>query len=114
MQGAVRWNPRYSNKRTRVKVPPPQPSAKAQEDQSKETMAEVHEDRRAVVQAVVVRIMKARKTIPHATLIAQVKHQLHHRFEPSTADIKKNIDVLIDKEYLERDQDHEELYHYVA
>lgn len=41
---------RYSNKRTRVKVPPPQPSAKAQEDQSKETMAEVHEDRRAVVQ----------------------------------------------------------------
>ena len=74
----------------------------------------VEEDRRHLVEAAIVRIMKARKTLHHNDLIAEVTKQLSVRFNPSPQFIKKRIESLIDREYLERTNDDHRVYNYVA
>jgi len=106
-------NPRFTSKRQRLKLLPPAPPP---EDAKKGGVpADVVEDRKAVLQAVIVRIMKARKEIDHVALVSEVCKQLHTRFHPTMPEIKKHIDILIDKEYMERMQEGEmPTYVYVA
>jgi len=73
----------------------------------------VEEDRRHLVEAAIVRIMKARKSLGHNELFAEVTRQLNVRFTPSPQFVKKRIESLIEREYLERQGDHR-LYSYVA
>ena len=74
----------------------------------------VEEDRRHLVEAAIVRIMKARKTLHHNDLIAEVSRQLSVRFSPSPQFVKKRIESLIEREYLERTQGDHRVYQYVA
>ncbi|CAB9522036.1 Cullin-3 [Seminavis robusta] len=74
----------------------------------------VEEDRRHLVEAAIVRIMKARKTLHHNDLIAEVTKQLSVRFNPSPQFIKKRIESLIEREYLERSNDDRRVYNYCA
>mmetsp|Transcript_25837 Transcript_25837/g.48921 ORF Transcript_25837/g.48921 Transcript_25837/m.48921 type:complete len:768 (-) Transcript_25837:70-2373(-) len=74
----------------------------------------VEEDRRHLVEASIVRIMKARKSLNHNDLIAEVTRQLSNRFQPPPMFIKKRIESLIEREYLERAENEHKLYHYVA
>jgi cullin 3 len=74
----------------------------------------VEEDRRHLVEAAIVRIMKARKTLTHNELIAEVTKQLSVRFNPSPQFVKKRIESLIEREYLERAEDDHKVYNYVA
>jgi cullin 3 len=74
----------------------------------------VEEDRRHLVEAAIVRIMKARKSLGHNDLIAEVTRQLSMRFNPSPKFVKNRIEGLIEREYLERATDDHRLYHYVA
>lgn len=76
--------------------------------------APVEEDRRHLVEAAIVRIMKARKALHHNDLIAEVTKQLSVRFVPSPQFIKKRIESLIEREYLERAQDDRRVYVYMA
>ena len=74
----------------------------------------VEEDRRHLVEAAIVRIMKARKALGHNELFAEVSRQLSVRFNPSPQFVKKRIESLIEREYLERSEDDHRLYNYVA
>ena len=74
----------------------------------------VEEDRRHLVEAAIVRIMKARKSLHHNDLIAEVTRQLSIRFTPSPQFVKKRIESLIEREYLERKEDDHRVYSYVA
>jgi cullin 3 len=74
----------------------------------------VEEDRRHLVEAAIVRIMKARKSLSHNDLIAEVTRQLSVRFNPSPQFVKKRIESLIEREYLERAADDIRQYNYVA
>jgi cullin 3 len=74
----------------------------------------VEEDRRHLVEAAIVRIMKARKALSHNDLIAEVTRQLSVRFNPSPQFVKKRIESLIEREYLERALDDHRIYNYVA
>ena len=49
----------------------------------------VDEDRKYVIQATIVRIMKARKTMKNQQLIQEVISQINQRFTPKIPDIKK-------------------------
>ncbi|ODQ78445.1 hypothetical protein BABINDRAFT_162668 [Babjeviella inositovora NRRL Y-12698] len=70
--------------------------------ESDDAQKEIDEDRKIFLQACIVRIMKARKTSKHGALINEVIHQSHARFHAAISDIKKCIDVLIEKQYLRR------------
>ena len=73
----------------------------------------VEEDRSVAIEAAIVRIMKARKEMKHNQLIAEVLNQLHF-FRPQPKSVKRRIEHLIDREYLERDEDESNVYRYLA
>jgi len=103
----------FYNKRTRIKVTAQLQAETTQETES--THKHIREDRRILIQAAIVRIMKSRKEMDHNNLMYEVLSQLKARFQPSVADVKKNIDVLIEKEYLERgDEAQRNIYRYIA
>lgn len=73
----------------------------------------VEEDRSFAIEAAIVRIMKARKTLKHQQLISEVMAQLVF-FRPKGQFIKKRIEALIDREYLERSSEQTSVYNYLA
>lgn len=94
------------------------------------------------VDAAIVRIMKTRKTLSHTLLITELFQQVTHgiltwlpilfssrhnptllsrwfpsfqlKFPIKPADMKKRIESLIDREYLERDRSNPQIYNYLA
>jgi len=74
----------------------------------------VDEDRKYVIQAAIVRIMKARKTLKNQALIEEVISLISQRFIPKIQDIKKAIEALIEKEYIERAKGQRETFNYLA
>lgn len=51
--------------------------------------------------------MKSRKKMKHNLLVSETIQQIRNRFSPKITDIKKCIDILLEKEYLERLEDDE-------
>ncbi|PIG81736.1 cullin-3 [Aspergillus arachidicola] len=83
-------------------------------DQRKETEKRMNDERGASIEAAVVRIMKQRKTLVHSKLMSEVLSQLSARFVPDVNMIKRRIESLIDREYLERVGEDPPTYGYVA
>jgi len=67
-----------------------------------------------MIEAAIVRIMKMRKNMQHANLVAEVTKQLSSRFRPNPLTIKKRIESLIEREYLERSSADRKVYNYLA
>jgi len=76
--------------------------------------AAVEEERRHHVEAAIVRIMKARKTLSHNELVMETTRQLAVRFTPTPQFIKRRVESLIEREYLQRDKDDARSYQYLA
>lgn len=74
----------------------------------------ITEGRKIEVNAAIVRIMKSRRTLKHNELIEELIKQLTNRFQPPVILIKQRITDLIEKEYLKRDDDDRNVYHYLA
>lgn len=58
--------------------------------------------------------MKSRKELFHTQLVQEVIDQSKARFAPSVPMIKKSIEHLIEKQYIDRDETVREKYLYVA
>lgn len=97
----------------RIKIPTVASKVET-EGERKETREKVEEARKHQTEAAIVRIMKDRKTMEHNNLIAEVTRQLQPRFVPIPALIKKRIEALIEREYLERAPDSRRVYNYLA
>uniref|UniRef100_A0A1I7XUR6 Cullin-4 n=1 Tax=Heterorhabditis bacteriophora TaxID=37862 RepID=A0A1I7XUR6_HETBA len=85
---------------------------KETEEEHKQTEEQVNQDRQYQIDAAVVRIMKTRKTLQHQQLISELFAQL--RFPVRSADLKKRIGSLIERDYLCRDGDDPNTYKYVV
>ncbi|PVU98881.1 hypothetical protein BB559_001201 [Furculomyces boomerangus] len=108
------FNQNFSAPSLKIKVPliaaPTQsPDSKTIENQSK-----IDEERRVLVDAAIVRIMKSRRKLDHSNLVAETISQLKIRFMPSPHLIKLRIDSLIDRDYIERSKQDRKLYTYIA
>mmetsp|Transcript_21702 Transcript_21702/g.56653 ORF Transcript_21702/g.56653 Transcript_21702/m.56653 type:complete len:776 (+) Transcript_21702:89-2416(+) len=102
----------FKNKKTRVSIKVvTKREAKAENEDVHKT---IQEDRKLLMQAVIVRIMKMRKDMTMNTLIPEAIKQLEGRFTPKIPMLKKEIEVLIDKEYLERDDKDRSHLRYLA
>ncbi|PIC45233.1 hypothetical protein B9Z55_005322 [Caenorhabditis nigoni] len=103
-------NSGFVDKRCRIRIT--QVNIKTPVEEKNDVEQEVNQDRQCNIDAAVVRIMKARKELPHATLINEVLQQL--KFPVKAADIKKRIEGLIERDYISRDPDDATIYRYVA
>lgn len=81
-------------------------------EENASTTERVFQDRQYQVDAAIVRIMKTRKTLSHTLLITELFQQLKFPIKP--VDLKKRIESLIDREYLERDKSNPQIYNYLA
>lgn len=68
----------------------------------KETEKRNNDSRGYVIEAAVVRIMKSRKQLSHAELLTETITVLNGQFKPDVNMIKKRIESLIERDYLER------------
>mmetsp|Transcript_4340 Transcript_4340/g.5014 ORF Transcript_4340/g.5014 Transcript_4340/m.5014 type:complete len:742 (+) Transcript_4340:144-2369(+) len=102
------FNKDFTDKMRRIKVPlPPM-------DEKTKIIQDVDQDRRYAIDAAVVRTMKSRKVLAHQQLVLEVVNQLSRMFKPDFKVIKKRIEDLITREYLERDRENPNLFRYLA
>lgn len=104
------YNSEFKNKCFRIKIN--QIQMKETQEEQTATQERVFQDRQYQIDAAIVRIMKMRKALTHNLLITELYDQL--KFPVKPADLKKRIESLIDRDYLERDKDNPNQYHYVA
>ncbi|KAJ8329818.1 hypothetical protein O5D80_002012 [Batrachochytrium dendrobatidis] len=81
-------------------------------DEMVETNEKVFQDRVFQVDAAIVRIMKTEKRCAHATLVSKLFQIV--KFPIAAEDLKKRIESLIEREYLDRDSNDKSLYIYLA
>jgi len=87
---------------------------KETEGETAATRHKIADDRKPQIEATIVRIMKARKRLDHNSIVIEVTAQMRNRFLPSPADIKKHIENLIEREFIERDPTDRKMYKYLA
>jgi cullin 4 len=103
-------NASFTDPKYRIKINTVQLKETPQEN--KETHEQVQTDRNFECQAAIVRILKSRKRIGHNDLISEVLKETRKRGALQPSDIKRNIERLMEKEYMERED--ENIYSYVA
>lgn len=128
------FNASFQSKTIRIKAPIINAVSKVEDtSERRQTEDKNNQTRAHIVDAAVVRIMKyvypriiitsshanfrrSRKELSHSQLVSEVLTQLQGRFRPDVSLIKKRIEDLIAREYLERpDEDGmPSLYRYVA
>lgn len=106
-------NTSFSSKSHKVKIV----SISQKRETDEETAATRHkisDDRKPQIEAAIVRIMKARKRLDHNSVVVGVNMEMRNRFLPTPAEIKKHIENLIEREFIERDPNDRKLYIYLA
>lgn len=93
-------NSAFSHEAYRIKIN--QIQVKETKEEKQETHEQVHKDRQFEIQAAIIRILKSKKKMRHVELVQQTIEHTKNRGTLDLADIKTQIERLIDKEYMER------------
>lgn len=102
------FNSKFTDRMRRIRIPLPPV------DERKKVVEDVDKDRRYAIDASIVRIMKSRKVLGHQQLVMECVEQLSRMFKPDFKAIKKRIEDLITRDYLERDKENPNLFRYLA
>ncbi|KAF4694824.1 Cullin-4A, partial [Perkinsus olseni] len=105
-------NKEFQDKKRRIVVP--QMAIRDEKAEVRATESRVNEDRQFLLDAVLVRIMKSKKTLSHNSLVAETLKECSATFTAEIGEVKKRIESLIEREYLERDVSNPSTYHYLA
>ncbi|KAK3309711.1 Cullin [Chaetomium strumarium] len=109
------FNVQFYSKTIKIKVAVISSTSKVEDNEErKETERKNDQTRAHVVDAAIVRIMKQRKELSHTQLTTEVIGQLAGRFKPEISMIKKRIEDLLNREYLERIAGETAAYRYLA
>ena len=107
------FNEAFTSKLMRVKIGTVS-AGKESEPAAEKTRARVDDDRKPQIEAAIVRVMKARRVLDHNGVVQEVTKQLSARFIPNPTDIKKHLENLIEREFIERDRNDRKLFVYLA
>jgi cullin 4 len=105
------YNDKFEHQLIRIRINAVQHQETKEEKE--EVNAKVLMERQYAIDATVVRIMKARKRLSHNLLLSEVFKQL--KFPLKSSDVKKRIESLIERDYIERENEGSEcFYNYQA
>jgi cullin 3 len=107
-------NPDYKNKMFRIKVPVLLPKELVEDNINQEIPEVVEDDRKHMIEASIVKIMKSRRFISHQQLISEVSKLVLWKFIASPKQIKGRIENLIEREFLQRDPKDSNMYLYIV
>ncbi|KAL0491262.1 cullin [Acrasis kona] len=106
------WNEEFKHASTRLRIAAI--STKETTQQVHQTESKIEMDRKPIIEAAIVKIMKSRKTMYDNQLIESVVTILRPTFVPSPIEIKKRVESLVEREFLERDEKEQSLFRYLA
>eukprot|EP00939_MAST-03C_sp_MAST-3C-sp1_P002078 g2078.t1 len=110
-----RINKAFDAKHFRVVVPLAKKRSKRTPPSASSSFSKtIEKERQILVEASVVRIMKARLSLEHNDLVTEVVRQLSTRFQPSPHFVKQRIEDLIAREYIKRSGESSRTYMYIA
>ncbi|KAJ2720198.1 hypothetical protein GGI07_004763 [Coemansia sp. Benny D115] len=109
------FNTKFKSPQYRIRIPVVSARNNVESEKEKAaTQMAIEQERQYLIEAAVVRIMKARKQMTHEQLVNESIDQLSARFMASPKMIKDVIAKLIDRDYLQRSPDDPRLYIYLA
>lgn len=100
-------NDKYVSKLRKVKIP------MVILEENKTNTNKLSEERNMLIDMALVRIMKSRKVMTFPNLLLEVQRQITF-FKADTPSIKKRIESLIEREYIERDETDSTTFKYLA
>ncbi|KZV88037.1 Cullin-domain-containing protein [Exidia glandulosa HHB12029] len=107
------FNESFTDARTKLRLPSIQAPTETVEDDSR-ARAQIDGERQYTLDAAIVRLMKAKRTMMHSDLVQEVVEAVAKHFKPQVDLLKKRIEKMIDEGYMERDEEHRNKYVYVA
>ncbi|RPA95907.1 Cullin-domain-containing protein [Choiromyces venosus 120613-1] len=107
-------NEEFTSKFMRIRVGVVATNRAETEQERKDSDEKTERYRGATIEAAIVRIMKQRKLISHTELVNEVLAQMGQRFSPELSMIKKRIESLMEREYMERAEGERQAYRYIA
>ena len=113
MNGVFKFNAHFASKKTAINLNAPlkNDAASNQVDKISKT---IEQDRDSLLQAAMVRILKAKKMLTTLSLTEEVTRYLSSKFIPQTNDIDKSILTLIERDFIERSSQDNDILLYVA
>ena len=106
-------NHEFKSKTSKVKIL--SISTKRENDQERDmTKNQIVDDRKPQIEAAIMRVMKSKKRLDHNGVVLHVTAQVRNKFMPTAADIKKHIENLIDRDFIQRDPNDRKAYVYIA
>lgn len=106
-------NQDYHNNAKRVKIGV-LVSKNAKESDTAKTQSKVEDDRRFTIDASIMKVMKSRRRIDYQMLIIETTKLLQQRFKPDPIQIKHRIEHLIERFFIERDEEDKRIFKYIA
>ena len=104
------FNSKFTDRMRRIRIPLPCQVV----EERKKVVEDIDKDRRYAIDAAIVRIMKSRKVLSYQQLVIECIKLLSPMFKPDIKVIKKRVEDLITRDYLERDEDDRNLFKYIA
>ena len=103
---SLTFNKHFTSKKTKIIIPKIEKS-------KNESKTQLYENRNENINAVIIRIMKSKKTMSYNSIIIELNNTITI-FKPQIKDIKKCIENLIERDYLERNDNDKSILNYIS
>lgn len=113
LQDSFKFNTNFSSPKPRIKIKVVSAKSGTSQKLAPEDSEMLNQERAEKLQATLMRIMKANQRMEHTALVPKTAQSLHYHFRATQPQIKREIDALLGRGYLQRDPENERVYCYV-